>query len=161
METAPVPGGGEAAISDPTSVIPREGEIAFAISVSTLYDLTVGRVGWPVRFTRNNSADRATLTLRNQTPGGPVLDILDWTGTQIVTQFTNTGIDHTEVGGYLDFHYQPAGVPVAPGAGTDTLRMYSRDGQLYFKAEDSPEVHVPLGEVEGPTLRYAYWLSGG
>jgi hypothetical protein len=155
----------------PTNVIPHEGDLAFAVSVSTLYDLTVGLATWPVYLTKHSHATTPTLTLRNLTPGGPVLDILGWDGDswEIVTRFTGEGIARTQVGEYIDFKYQPDHLganppfsnPPSPGAGTDTIRMYARGGQLYFKAEESDEQQIPVGDPPGPSLRYSYWMSGG
>lgn len=153
-------------MADP--IQPRDGEIAYAISVGTLYDLTVGKVGWPVRFTRHSSPTDPTLTLANRTPGGPILNVVkiivnpDSTITTIpVFTINEGGIDQMKVGGFLDLAYQPTGTPDAPGAGTDTLRMYSRGGQLYFKAEDSAEQPIPIGEAAGSGLRWSFWMGGG
>ncbi len=154
-----------------TGVRPREGEIAFAVSVSTLYDLTVGLIGWPVRFTRHSSPTEYTLTLANRTIGGPILNILatvlnETTGQPELDtehplfQIGGSGITSQRIGQYIDFSYLPS-APEGPGAGSDTLRMYSRGGQLFFKAEDSMEQQIPIGDPPGPSMRWAHWMGGG
>jgi len=102
-------------------VQPREGDVAFAVSVATLYDLTIGRVAWDVRLTRWSSPDKATLTLANRTPGGPVLNILPWDfyltppGHPLpppILSISNDGISSMRVGGYIDLLEQ-ASAPAA------------------------------------------------
>lgn len=151
-------------MTSPPAVIPREGEIAFAVSVATLYDMTLGRINWPVWLRKTDIREPLVppLTLSNVTPGGSCLDILSADGLTVVTRFTNLGIDHTQVGSHIDLHYVPEGQPPAPGAGTQNLRMYARGGQLYFKAEDSLEQQIPVGSPEaGSVWRHAYWFAGG
>jgi hypothetical protein len=154
-----------------TGVRPREGEIAFAVSVSTLYDLTVGLIGWPVRLTRHSSPTEYTLTLANRTIGGPILNILATvldpvTGqTELDTenplfQIGGSGITSQKIGSHIDFAYQAAPLE-GPGAGSEILRMYSRGGQLFFKAEDSGEQQIPIGDPPGPSMRWAHWMGGG
>jgi hypothetical protein len=155
------------AIPDP--VQPREGEVAFAVSVATLYDLTIGRVAWPVRFTRHRSVDQPTLTLANRQPGGPILNILpinpetgDLDTEHPIFVVLESGIQSQQIGGWIDLSYQPAGTPAPPGAGTDTLRMYAREGGLFFRTEDSPlEQQIPVGDPPGPSVRWSFWMSGG
>jgi hypothetical protein len=149
-------------------VRPREGEIAFAVSVATLYDLTLGRIGWGVRLTQHSHDEEYTLTLANRTPGGPILNILATNpdGTlntaDPVFQVWNSGVSAQKVGGYLDLRYQEPGTPENPGPGSNTLRMYSRDGQLYFRVEDSTvEQQIPIGDPPGPSVRWAHWMGGG
>ena len=142
-------------------VQPREGEIAFAVSVATLYDLTIGRVGWPVRLTRHSSGSDFTLTLANRTPGGPVLNVLDWTLTKSVFQVNEGGMSAAQVSGYLDLLDQH-GPPPAPAIDSELLRMYHRNGQLYFKVSGNPvEQQIPIGEPPGPSAHYAFWFGGG
>jgi len=153
-----------------TGVRPREGEIAFAVSVSTLYDLTVGLIGWPVRFTRHSSPTEYTLTLANRTIGGPILNILatvlgDDGQPELDTehplfQIGGSGITSQKIGSHIDFVYQAAPLE-GPGAGSEILRMYSRGGQLFFKAEDSMEQQIPIGDPPGPSMRWAHWMGGG
>lgn len=123
-------------------------------------------IGWPVRFTRHSSPSLYTLTLANRTPGGPILNILRTlpNGTldtaNPIFSVSGYGVMSQKIGGYLDFAYQdPA--PPGPGPATDLLRMYARGGQLFFKAEDSAEQQIPIGEPPGPGLRWAHWLGGG
>lgn len=151
-------------MSDPNP--PREGDVAFAVSVATLYDLTMGRTAWDVRLTRHSSPDKATLTLANRTPGGPILNILPWNWDDLpppppIFAIGNTGLTSMVVNGYLDLREQdPA--PAAPAAGSDTLRMYMRAGQLWFKIDGSPEEQqIPIGAPPGPSVRYAFWMGGG
>lgn len=151
----------------PDPVQPREGEIAFALSVNTLYDLTIGRVAWPVRFTRHSHPTDYTLTLANRTPGGPILNILPVnpdTGeldvNNPILQIFESGIQSQFIGGFIDFAFQSPAPPF-PGAGTDTLRLYSRGGRLFYKTQDSGEQEIASGPSVGPTMRWAYWMSGG
>lgn len=150
-------------------VRPREGEIAFAVSVSTLYDLTTGLVGWPVRFTRHSSPTEYTLTLANRTIGGPILNILATVLNEItgepeldtehpLFQIGGNGITSQKIGAYIDFVDQ-VDPPANPEA--DILRMYSRDSGLYFKLEDGVEQQIPLGDPPGPSMRWAHWMGGG
>jgi hypothetical protein len=153
-----------------TGVRPREGEIAFAVSVSTLYDLTVGLIGWPVRFTRHSSPTEYTLTLANRTIGGPILNILatvlgedgqpELDTEHPLFQIGGSGITSQKIGSHIDFAYQAAPLD-GPGAGSEILRMYSRGGQLFFKAEDSIEQQIPIGDPPGPSMRWAHWMGGG
>lgn len=151
-------------MADP--VQPREGDVAFAVSVATLYDLTIGRIGWDVRLTRWAHATKPTLTLANRVPGAPVLSILPW-DFQInpdalpVFEISNQGVSSMTVQGYLDLVNQvPA--PSAPPSGSGMLRMYHRGGQLFFKLPGTEEEQqIPIGTPPGETFRYAFWFGGG
>lgn len=164
-------------MSSPVStpnVIPREGEIAFARSVSTLYDLTLGLVNWPVwlRKTSIQAPMSPPLVLSNKVDGGACLDILNYLEDREnpVTRFTNRGIHNTEVGGWMDFHYQTEIVdgeevpmdPATPALDSEIIRMYAKDGGLYFKL---PGIGIPqqmlIGEPPGPAARFTYWMAGG
>ena len=152
-----------------TGVRPREGEIAFAVSVSTLYDLTVGLIGWPVRLTRHSSPEEYTLTLANRTIGGPILNILA-TVLDPVTgqpeldtehplfQIGGNGITSQRIGQYIDFSYLPE---KPPSPEPNTLRMYSRSGELYFQIAGSLEQKIPITDPPGPSVRWAHWMGGG
>lgn len=151
----------------PDPVQPREGDIAFAVSVGTLYDLTIGQIGWDVRLTRHSSPDKFTLTLSNRTPGGPILNIVPTLAdgsldlAHPIFQISGQGVHSQTVGGWVDFRHQPGGTPSSPGAGSNILRMYARGGQLFFKAEDSAEQQIPVGQPPGPSMRWAFWMGGG
>lgn len=157
-------------MSSPLTVIPREGEIAFAVSVRTLYDLTIGQINWPVWLRKTDPTDPTAppLTLTNSVPGGAVLDILNWDNTKLITRFTNQGLYQTKIGGYLDFHYQVP-PPVAPETGSNEIRMYSAPdpnppftARLWFKVpgNETPQL-IPFDAPPGPPARYSYWLVGG
>jgi len=141
------------------TVYPHDGDVAFAVSVATLYDLTTGAVGWPVRLTRHSSPTAYTLSLANRTPGGPILNIMNWDLSQSIFTVKESGVSSMQVGGYLDLGYQ-APPPTAPPA--STLRMYSHDDQLFFKVPGSEaEQHIPIGQEPGPSMRYGFWMGGG
>lgn len=154
---------------DPPGVVPRSGEIAFAVSVSTLYDLTLGNIQWAVWFRKTTSPtpgnpDETTLTLSNRVPGGAVLDILNADEDEVVTRFTNEGLYQTEIGGWVDFHYQPAppNDPPAPLPGSDEIRMYAADGRLWFKVPGNPTpLLIPFDTPPGPAHHVTYWMGGG
>jgi len=152
-------------------VIPRQGDIAFAVSVSTLYDLTLSLIHWPVWFRKTNTVDlqASALTLSNVIPGGACLNILSADNTTIVTQFTNEGIYQTHIEGWIDFHYQVdpehptiGADPPTPPVGSNDIRMYARDGRLWFKVPgiDTPQ-RIPFGDPPGPSARVTYWMAGG
>lgn len=159
-------------MASPPSVIPRAGEIAFAISVSTLYDLTVGQVNWPVWLRKTNMVDPMDppLTLTNSVDGGACLDILNWDNTKLITRFTNQGLYQTQIGGYLDFIYQapPPDAPELPDE-ADRIRMYAAidpdhpelGPQLWFKIPGGPPQLIPTSTPTAPQARYAYWIGGG
>lgn len=146
--------------------VPREGDVAFAVSVATLYDLTIGRVGWDVRLTAHSHPTKPTLTLANRFPGGPVLNILPWNwfldpSAPPVFAIDGNGVSSMQVSGYLDLREQVP-TPGPPPVGSDTLRMYHRNGQLWFKTDGSDIEHqIPIGEPPGPSVRYAFWMGGG
>ena len=154
-------------------VIPRQGDIAFAVSVSTLYDLTLGLIHWPVWFKKTNTTNPMTpaLTLTNAVDGGACLDILnvDYDFEHPVTRFTNRGIHQTHIEGWIDFHYQtdpddptaPAD-PDAPELGSNDIRMYAKDGHLWFKVPGNPTpLMIPFDVPPGPPARFTYWMAGG
>lgn len=153
-----------------SGVIPREGDVAFAVSVSTLYDLTLGTIHWPVWFRKTNSKSPTTpsLTLSNVVDGGVCLDILSWDNQEVITRFTNQGIYQTHISGWLDFHYQtdpetgnPADPPT-PELGSNDIRMYAKEGKLWFlvPGNDTPLL-IPFDTPPGPPARYTYWMAGG
>lgn len=153
-------------MADPNQ--PKEGDVAFAVSVNTLYDLTIGRVGWDVRLTQHSHPTKATLTLANRTPGGPVLNIMPWNWNSDpssplppVFAIGNDGVSSIQIQGHLDL-YEQTPPPAAPAVGSDLLRMYYADGKLLFKT-DGNEVpqEIPIGPAPGPSLRYAFWMGGG
>lgn len=137
------------------------GDLAESWNVQRLVDLVKGVFGYPVSFTRHAGLE-PTLRLRNLVLGAPVLEIVgaNWPGdgSDPILQITEQGVTQQLIGGYLDFTYQDSTVP-GPGAGSEMLRLYSRDGQLYFKAEGSSEQQIPSVAPGGPTatLRYGFW----
>lgn len=151
-------------MADP--VQPREGDVAFAVSVATLYDLTIGKVGWDVRFTRHSHPTKPTLTLANRTPGGPVLEILPFDfainpDALPIFVISNQGVSSMTVNGYLDMVNQTP-PPPAPLVGSQMLRMYHRGGALFFKLPGTEEEQqIPIGPSPGTDLRYAFWFGGG
>jgi hypothetical protein len=126
------------------------------VSVSTLYDLTIGKIGWPVRLTAHSHPSLATLTLRNLTPGGPVLDIIDYQGNTVL-HLTEQGFQEVNVGGWIDLAYQ--GSMANPPA--NTLRLYSRGGSLYYRVPGADEQRLLFGPSEGSNWGWSYWMSGG
>ena len=146
--------------NDPAPI--REGDTAFAAQVQQIWDLLQGLFDMSVRLTRHSHATEATLRLANRTIGGPVLEILDHNLNEASPVFVlnESGVQTFRVGGYFDWTYQGA-APAAPGTGTGLLRMYARNGQLYFKAEGSGEQQIPIGAPPGPSKRREYWYSGG
>lgn len=146
---------------------PKEGDVAFAVSVATLYDLTIGATGWPVRLTQHGDPVKPTLTLANRVAGGPVLNILPWNWNLItptpppIFSIGNDGITSMQVGGHMDLLDQVT-PPPAPSPTSDMLRMYHRGGQLFFQVAGIPgEQQIPIGQPPGTTLRYSFWMGGG
>jgi hypothetical protein len=143
-------------VPDPAPL--REGDIAFAVNVQTIWDLLMGLYDMRVRLTRHSSPTEATLTLANRTAGGPILRFLDHTLENTTMEITAAGFTSARVGSYFDWAYQA----VAPGNPTaGHLRVYSRDGNLYFKAPVGGEQQIPIGLPPGPSKRREYWYSGG
>ena len=100
----------------------------------------------------------ATLTLRNRTPGGPVLDIINSAG-QTVLHLTEQGFTELNIGSWIDLAYQGAKTPGPPAS---TLRLYARGGDLFYQAPGvDEEQRLDFGEAEGPHWGWSYWMSGG
>lgn len=131
------------------------GDLAEAWNIQRLIDLIKGVFGYPVSLTKH-SGPLATLKLRNGLAGAPILDVVGVNGTDLVLRITDQGLSTSRISTYLDLSYQSA-APSAPLAGTNTLRVYSRNGQLYFKTPASIEQQIPIGLPPGPSLRYGFW----
>lgn len=141
-----------------TLLQPQDGDLAYAWNVNNLYDLIKGRTGYPVKLTKHSDAVEPTLQLANLTTGGPVLEILGHDGVTRVMLISENGMSAMPISGYMDWRYQSV-APAAPGAGTQTIRMYARAGQLYFKVEGSAEQQIPIGTPPGPSARYAWYVG--
>lgn len=141
---------------DPVEVL--EGDVAFAWNVQQLSDIIIGRRPTAVRFTRWSHATTPSLQVANRNPLGPAFEILASDLFTRVMLVDSTGVRSTRVNGYFDFQFQGV-APAAPGAGTQLIRFYARNGQLYFKVEASAEQQIPIGAPPGPMSRFAAWMS--
>jgi hypothetical protein len=143
-------------IGDPIRV--NEGDSAFAWNVQQVADILLGQRATRVRFTKWGHLTEPSLQVANRLEG-PILELL---GADLVTRVMlvdQSGVRSTKVNGYFDFKFQAA-APDAPGAGTDTIRFYARDGQFWFKSEASGELQIPIGPPPGSSLRWGFWMAG-
>ena len=88
-----------------------------------------------------------------------MLEILGHDGVTRVALFSEDGLSSSRITGYMDWKYQTSSPP-PPGTGSQTIRMYARGGQLYFKVEGvSTEQQIPVGTPPGPSMRYSWWTG--
>lgn len=139
----------------------RDGDLAFAWNVENIADVLEGKRAMNVRLTRHSHAVDPTLKLANLNAAGPILELVDGSsvGAPRVMMADRTGWRQFAMNGFMDLKYQGV-APSAPGASTGILRMYVRAGQLYFKAEGSGELQIPVGTPPGPMVRHAFWMGG-
>ena len=123
-----------------------------------LADIFEGIRPTAVRFTAWSSLTTASLRVANRTTGGPIAEFLNHDLTQTVLLIDESGINHGNIGGYLDWSAQVSD-PAGPAIGSGLIRMWTRAGQFWFRLPGGSPQQIPVGAPPGPSLRYAYWIG--